>query len=240
MTTLLLIPGLVSDARVWACLRAAAPASLTVHDADVTRDATIPAMAARLMSETTGPLIAAGHSMGGRVAMEIARQAPDRVQALVLANTGHNARTPDEAPKRQAKIDLGHRDMAALAADWLPGMLDPARTGDSRLVADLTEMVLAAGPDVHERQIRALLDRPDAATYLPGIACPVLLLTGAQDLWSPVAQHQTIADLTPQSELHVIDNAGHFMPVERPDETAALVFDWINRQGLAYPTQQEA
>ncbi|KAA2314705.1 alpha/beta hydrolase [Pseudooceanicola sediminis] len=240
MTTLLLIPGLVSDARVWKCLRDQATDGTTFHDADVTRDATIPAMAARLLHEVSGPFIAVGHSLGGRVAMEIAHQAPERVQALVLANTGHNARTPGEDAKRQAKIDLGHRDMQALAADWLPGMLDPARTGDIALVSDLTEMVLAAGADVHERQIRALLARPDAATYLPDITCPVLLLTGAQDLWSPVAQHQVIADLLPQSELRVIDNAGHFMPVERPDETAALVLDWLSRQGLATATPQEA
>lgn len=240
MTTLTLIPGLVSDARVWACLRKAAPAGLAIHDADITRDASIPAMAARLLAEVEGPLIAVGHSLGGRVAMEVARQAPTRVQALVLANTGHNARAEGEEPKRQAKIDLAHRDMVALAADWLPGMLDPARTGDSALMADLTDMVLAAGPDVHERQIRALLGRPDAATYLGQITCPVLLMTGAQDLWSPVAQHREIADLTPHSDLHVIENAGHFMPVERPDETAALVLGWLSRQGLATPTPQEA
>lgn len=229
MITLLLIPGLVSDGRVWRTVAAAAPDGFLPREADVTRDASIPAMAERLLAEVDGPIIAVGHSMGGRVAMEMARQAPERVRGLVLANTGHGPKKPGEEPKRQAKIDLGHEDMSALAADWLPPMLDPARVGDAALMADLTEMVLAAGPDVHERQIKALLDRPDASAYLPAIACPVLLLTGAQDGWSPEQQHREIADLLADAELQVIDGAGHFLPVERPDETAAAITDWLVR-----------
>lgn len=229
MTTLLLIPGLVSDSRVWRHLAAAAPQGFTPVNADVTRDSTIPDMARRLLDETKGPLVAVGHSMGGRVAMEMARQAPDRLRGLVLANTGHNALSEGELPKRQAKIDLAHQDMARLAAEWLPPMLDPARVGDTALIEDLTQMVLAAGAEVHERQIRALIDRPDAATYLPSITCPILLVTGAQDGWSPERQHREIAALTSNAEVQVIENAGHFMPVERPNETMAAITDWLSR-----------
>lgn len=230
--TYLMVPGLVSDARVWAPLAQALERDGRgpVHHADITRDDTIPAMAARLLDEVAGPLIVAGHSLGGRVAMEIARQAPDRVRGLILANTGHNARAEGEEPKRQAKIDLAHADMTRLAAEWLPPMLDPARTGDTALVGDLTEMVLAAGPEVHERQIRALLDRPDAATYLGRITCPVLLLTGAQDQWSPAPQHHEIAAMTRDAEVQVIDAAGHFMPVERPELTCAAILGWLSRR----------
>ncbi|MFV0244234.1 MAG: alpha/beta fold hydrolase [Qingshengfaniella sp.] len=227
MVTLVLIPGLVSDARIWRPLAEAA--GLPVHDADVTRDATIPEMAARLLAETEGPLIPVGHSMGGRVAMEMAHQAPDRVRALVLANTGHGPSRPDEPPKRQQKIDLGHADMPGLAAEWLPPMLDPARVGDAALIADLTEMVLKMGPDIHERQIKALVARPDAAAYLPDIKVPILLLTGAQDGWSPEAQHRQIAALAPDAELIVIDGAGHFLPVERRAETVAAITGWLTR-----------
>ncbi|WP_212523265.1 alpha/beta hydrolase [Actibacterium sp. MT2.3-13A] len=229
MTTLLLIPGLVSDSRVWRHVAAAAPAGFAPENADVTRDCTIPAMARRLLEEFDGPLLPVGHSMGGRVAMEMARQAPDRVRGLVLANTGHNALTEGELPKRQAKIALAHADMAGLAAEWLPPMLAPARRDDAALVAELTEMVLAAGPQVHERQIRALIDRPDAAAYLPAIACPILLLTGTEDGWSPEQQHREIADLAPDAELQVIADAGHFMPVERPAETVAAINGWLSR-----------
>lgn len=227
--TLVLIPGLVSDARIWAPLGRALQGRFTIHAADVTRDDRIEAMAARLLADTAGPLVAVGHSMGGRVAMDMARQAPDRLRGLVLANTGHDAQKPGEPARRQAKIDLGHADMAALAADWLPGMLDPARLGDAALIADLTQMVLQAGPHLHERQIRALLHRPDAAAYLPAITCPILLLTGRQDAWSPEAQHRAMAAMAPTAEVHLIDAAGHFMPIEQPQATIAAITAWLDR-----------
>ncbi|MAM12915.1 MAG: alpha/beta hydrolase [Rhizobiaceae bacterium] len=229
MTTLLLIPGLVSDARVWRAVCSAAPAWLAAADADVTRQPTIEAMAATLLSETEGPLIPVGHSMGGRVAMDMARQAPERIRGLVLANTGHDGARADEAPKRLAKIARGYEDMMALAAEWLPPMLAQGTTPDAALVDDLTDMVVKAGPDVHARQIRALMERPNAMEYIPAITCPVLLITGAQDSWSPEKQHREIADRLADAEVLVIDGAGHFMPVERPEETVAAITGWLDR-----------
>jgi pimeloyl-ACP methyl ester carboxylesterase len=87
-------------------------------------------MARRLCTENDGPLAVMVHSLGGRVVMEIARQAHGRVRALVLANTGHNAQASAELPERQAKIDLAHTSMAKLAVEGLPAMLDPARLGE--------------------------------------------------------------------------------------------------------------
>ncbi|PJE27453.1 Pimeloyl-ACP methyl ester carboxylesterase [Pseudooceanicola antarcticus] len=231
MTTLLLIPGLVSDARVWRALAEASP--FPVANADVSRDTRIESMAARLLSEHPGELLLAGHSMGGRVAMEMARQAPGRVRGMILANTGHDGRKPGEEPKRLAKIALGHEDMEGLAAEWLPPMLDPARVNDAALVADLTDMVLKMGADVHERQIMALLHRPDAKPGLMQVRCPVLLITGAQDGWSPAPQHHEIAALLPHAEVHVIDGAGHFLPVERPEKMMQVIKGWFDAQFTA-------
>ncbi|MBB4124246.1 alpha/beta fold hydrolase [Martelella radicis] len=229
MTTLLLIPGLVSDARVWRAVAQAAPEWLSAANADITREPTIEDMAARLLRENDGPLIPVGHSLGGRVAMEMAHQAPERVRGLVLANTGHDGVGENEAPKRLAKIARGYEDMTALAAEWLPPMLAEGVTPDPALVDDLTDMVLKAGPDIHARQIRAIMERPNAMDYIADIACPVLLLTGAQDSWSPEKQHREIAEKLAVSELQIIDGAGHFMPVERPDETVAAITGWLDQ-----------
>lgn len=232
MKTVILIPGLVSDARVWRALRTALTGWVFVVDGDITAFADIPDMAKALLEKADGELIAVGHSLGGRVAMEMARQSPERVRALVLANTGHSPRWPGEELKRQAMIDLGHRSMAGLAAQWLATMVGPERVGDSALMADLTDMVLKAGPEVHERQIRALLRRPDAAAHMGDYRGPTLLITGAQDAWSPVQQHREIQRMCNDAELKIIADAGHFMPIEQPVTTAETIMEWLQRRQL--------
>ena len=230
MTTLVLIPGLVSDRIVWEPLAEAAAGKFATHHADVTTQASITEMAESVLAAVNGPIIAVGHSMGGRVAMEMANIAPDRIKGLVLANTGHHPKREGEEVKRQAMVDLGHESMDKLADQWLPGMLDPARVSDEALVAELKDMVLRAGADVHERQIWALVGRPNASAYLKDITCPVLLVTARQDVWSPIAQHEEIAAAVADPELVTIENAGHFAPVERPAETAAAIMEWLTRR----------
>lgn len=228
MPTLVLIPGLVSDSSVWQAVADASP--LPVHHADVTRDSSLPAMAERLLAEVDGEVIPVGHSMGGRVALEMARLAPDRVRGLVLADTGAAAARAEELPQRHAMITLGHEDMSRLVDVWLPPMVHPARHGDDALMGPLRDMVLRAGAEVHERQIRALIDRPDATGLLPQLDCPVLLLVGRQDDWSPVSQHRQMAELAADAELVVIEEAGHFAPVEQPAAVADAVAGWLRRR----------
>ncbi len=161
----LFLPGLLSDGRVWQ--EVADRLNLPLLLADLTRDDTIGGMAARALVDFDGPISVMGHSMGGRVAIEMARLQPGRVTSLVLANTGHTSMKPGEEEKRGRLVDLGQRDMRELAEVWLPPMLAPDRIADLSLVDDLTQMVIKAGPEVHERQIRALLSRPDAGTDTP-------------------------------------------------------------------------
>ena len=222
MPTVLLIPGLVSDDFVWSAVTAALPSVV----ADVTTQTSIPEMARDLLARHPGRLILAGHSMGGRVAMEMARMAPGRIAGMALLNTGLHPRREGEEAKRQAMIDLAHRQgMAALAAAWLPGMMNAEAAPDSALMADLTAMVCRMTPDLHERQLRALLSRPDAAATL-AYRGPMLLIVGRQDQWSPIAQHQDIARLCPQARLEIVENAGHFAPVEQPATVASMLADW--------------
>ena len=89
-------------------------------------------------------------------------------------------------------------------------------------------MALEIGPEVHEQQIKALVNRPNATEYLPQVSCPVLLLTGTEDVWSPEKQHREIQEMVADAELHVVENAGHFLPVEQPDLTAELITNWLN------------
>lgn len=230
MATLALIPGLVSDSIVWAPLADAVAHRMPVHAADVSHTSSISGMAESVLAATEGDLIAVGHSMGGRVAMEMARVAPDRILGLVLANTGHHPKRDGEEIRRQQMIDLGNRSMEELADQWLPPMVNPARLSDTDLISRLRAMVLRAGPDVHERQIRALINRPNASAYMAELGCPILLVAARHDGWSPIVQHQEIADAARDTELIIIEEAGHFAPVEQPAEVTAAIIDWLTRR----------
>lgn len=223
-----LIPGLICDATVWQPVIAEL-ARHRVDVADVTRHDSIAGMAAALLDDHPGPLVVAGHSMGGRVAMEMARLAPERIAALALLNTGIHPRREGEAEKRQAMIDLAwSRGMEALAQAWLPGMMAAGRTPDPAVTGALTRMVCQMTPEIHERQMRALLSRPDAGSSIGAYGGPMLLMTGRQDQWSPVSQHEDIARLCPQARLAIIEDAGHFAPVEQPQAVARLLADWVD------------
>lgn len=227
MAKILLIPGLICDAHVWqGCLQALAGHDVAV--ADLGRQADITAMAEQLLATHPGALIVVGHSMGGRVAMEMARIAPARLRALALLNTGLAPLKPGELPKREAMIAFAHEQgMAALADHWLPGMMAAGIPPDPVVMAGLRAMVCRMTPDQHERHIRALIARPDASLRIGAWQGPLLLITGRQDIWSPIAQHEQIARLCPQARLEIIEEAGHFAPVEQPAAVADRIASWV-------------
>lgn len=233
MATVLLLPGLLCDATVFAAQAEALARHCKVAIADFSREDSIAAMARSALSLRAGPVVAVGHSMGGRVALEMVRSAPDRVAGLCLMDTGIAPRRDGEEAQRQILVDLAFSEgMRALAARWLPPMVHEARVADAPFMAALTEMVAQADPERHQRQIRALLDRPDARGVLPSIRCPTLVMVGRQDRWSPLAQHEEIARLTPDAELAVVEDSGHMAPVERPEPVTKALLDWLARHDL--------
>lgn len=222
--TMLLIPGLLCDGFVWEPVLSRIEAVV----ADLSTQDSIGQMAQDCLDAHPGPLRIAGHSMGARVAMEIAHRAPDRVERLALLDTGIHPLKEGEPAKRDEIVQFAYENgMEALAARWLPPMVYEPNQQNEALMRGLTEMVLRMDPDLHARQIKALVNRPDAASYIADIACPTLLVVGRQDQWSPVAQHEKMLSLLPDARLEVIDNAGHFAPIEQPGKVAGLVADFL-------------
>ena len=200
---LICLPGLLCDARVFAAQHARFPQMIAIDGF--------------------------GHSMGARVALEMWRQAPNRVERLALVSTGIHPPKTGEAEKRHALRDLGRREGAAALVDaWLPPMIAPANR-DLPRVAGLRQMCIDAGIDVFAAQIEALLARPPVDTLLPAIACPVLVAVGSEDVWSPPEQHRAIAAAIPDARLTVVAGAGHMLPVEAPDDFNAAIADWLAR-----------
>ena len=231
MTTLIYVPGLLSDARVWREVAEGVGGDFVI--ADVTTQNSITAMAESALALADGPVIPVGHSMGGRVSMEMARLAPARMAGLVLADTGHNALAKGERAKREAKVAEGRADMAAMVKAWLPPMVGASHHGNADLMAELTDMAAACGPEVHARQIGALIGRPDAGASLGDVTCPVLLLVGDEDVWSPEPQHREIAGMVSgPSDVVVVEGAGHFLPFEKPGAVVTAITDWLDAHDL--------
>ncbi len=231
LPTVLFLPGLLCDASVFADQRAALAGRMQTAVADFSRHDDLTSMAHAALALCDGPLTVIGHSMGGRVAMEIWRIAPWRVQRLCLMDTGTYPRRDGEEAQRQILVDLAFtQGMAALADRWLPPMVHQERVGDCTLMAPLREMVMRATPELHARQIRALLNRPDARPVLATIRCPTLVMVGRQDRWSPLAQHVEIAGAIAGAELVIIEDSGHMTPVEQPEQVTQALLHWL---GLA-------
>ena len=226
MSKIILIPGLLCDEFVWQGILPHLPADTYV--ADNTNQNSITHMAQSCLEETSGTLRIAGHSMGARVALEMIRLAPNRIEKMALLDTGIHGLKEGEPEKRQAIIDYAHKHgMEALAQKWLPPMIYEGNYENVELMEGLHSMVLRMSPEIHEKQITALVNRPDAKTHLAEITCPTLLLVGRQDQWSPIAQHQDMNKHIKGSVLEIIENAGHFAPCEQPEQTANKLIPFL-------------
>ena len=234
----ILLPGLLCDASVFAAQVAALEPYSDVVVADFSGADSLQGMARSALALRDGPIVAVGHSMGARVALEMLRLAPERIAALCLMDTGVHPKRDGEEAQRQVLVDLAFADgMGALADRWLPPMVLEARAGDAALMEPLRAMVMRASPEQHRRQIRALVERPDPRPLLRTITCPTLVMVGRQDRWSPLAQHEEIAALIPNAELVVIENSGHMAPVEQPEEVSRALLRWLGL-GSAGPLRE--
>ena len=233
MTPLLLLPGLVCDRAIWAPLLPALVPYAQCSIADYGRLDSLAAMAAHVLATAPPRFALAGHSMGGRVALEVMRAAPQRVERLALLDTGYQSRLPGqpgaaEQAQRHGLLEIARRDgMRAMGEKWLIGMLPPTRLADGALVDAIAEMVARHSSDVFAAQIAALLTRPDATDVLRSIACPTLIACGRLDVWSPFARHQEMARLVKGATLSAFEGCGHMAPMEDPDSVAGALLGWL-------------
>jgi pimeloyl-ACP methyl ester carboxylesterase len=224
---IIILPGLMCDSRMFAGQLAAFPGSAVVGGFYAGCDR-IEAMADYALARLPARCALMGHSMGARVALEVVRKAPERVERLALVDTGIHPVNPHERKGRYKLRDLGRGEgMAALVDCWLPPMLATAQHEDRALVASLRAMAVDAGLTCFEAQIEALLHRPRVETLLPTINCPTFAIVGREDGWAPVAQHADIVAAIPGAQLRIIDGAGHMLPAEKPEAFNKVVSEWL-------------
>ena len=225
---IILIPGLMNDGWVWrhqiGALSRIAPVTIARTDGC----GTLQEMAERITSGTVGPIAVIGHSMGGRVALEVAALAPDRVTKLALLDSGTNPPNEDEKAGRMKLVETARQQgMTAVARDWLPPMLAAANRRNSGLIHGITEMLERCSPESFALQQQALLTRPDRSALPAQIACPLLAVTGSEDEWAPVSHHDAIAKDAQNGRLAVIEGAGHILPVEAPEAVTRLLVQFL-------------
>lgn len=225
---LLFLPGLICDARIYAPQLAAFPDSRAVNGYGLADS--FEGMARIVLDQAPETFDLFGHSMGGRVALEVFRLAPERVRRLAISSTGTHWVRPGEADKRLALSKVGHdHGFAALVDEWLPPMVAPANRAKPELYDPMRQMCLDAGQAMFDAQISAQINRPVQDVLLPQITCPTLVVTGELDSWAPPAQHAEIAAQLPNSELVIVPGAGHMLPQEAPEALNAAIAHWLSR-----------
>ncbi|MEM7651749.1 MAG: alpha/beta fold hydrolase [Pseudomonadota bacterium] len=227
---LVLLPGLLLDHRFWghqvAALSDKADAvipTLTDHDSVV-------GLAAYVLEEAPPTFALCGLSMGGYVALEIMRQAPERVTHLALCDTSARPDSPDQLRRRRGLIELSQKGkFKGVTPRLVPLLIHEDRQQDEDLTGLLFTMAEAIGQPGFVKQQKAIMSRTDSREVLPEITCPTLVLCGRQDVLTPLDLSEEMAAAIPDAALEVVEHSGHLPPLERPDVVNDALRAWLDR-----------
>ncbi|HXS40738.1 MAG TPA: alpha/beta fold hydrolase [Stellaceae bacterium] len=225
---LVFLPGLLCDAALW---RGQVEELADIAEpwiADLTRDASMTDMARRVLGEAPPRFALAGLSMGGYVAQEIVRQAPERVSRLALLDTTARPDTPEQTQRRRDLIALAEKgEFHGVTPRLLPVFLHPKRLEDKPLTDAVQAMAGRVGKEAFLRQQQAIMSRADSRPSLPAIGCSTLVLCGREDQLTPLALSEEIAGLIPGSRLAIVEECGHLSTMERPWEVSVFLRQWL-------------
>ncbi|WP_439149417.1 alpha/beta fold hydrolase [Sulfitobacter sp.] len=225
---LVLLPGLMCDARVFWPQIAELSATTAVTIAPVTQGERIEEIASGLLDQLPKRFALAGLGMGGAVALELLRRAPDRIIRIALIDTSPLAETPQAAAARELLIVKARsgRMSDVMQHEVMPHYLPsgPDKGAIMDLVMDMAETL---GPEIYVRQARALQRGKDQQAVLRKCKIPALVMCGEFDKINPVKRHSFMAELIPHARLTVINGAGHLPTLERPRQTTAALQDWM-------------
>lgn len=227
-TPLLLVPGLGCTARLYAPQVAALSDVAQTHIVDHGSHATIAEIAAAALSAAPERFALAGLSMGGYIAFEMIRQAPERIERLALLDTMARPDSPAVLERRQRHLALiADGRYADVIEALLPVLVHPDRLADAALVAVVREMAADIGAERFARQMRAIMGRADSRPTLGAIRCPTLVLVGAKDALTPPELAREMHDGIAGSRLVVVPDCGHLSTLERPEAVTAALREWL-------------
>ena len=226
---ILLIPGLTATPRFYEPLVPALWGFGPVTVANHTLDDSMAAIARRILASAPPRFALAGHSMGGYIALELMRQAGERVTKLALLDTAARADTPEQTERRRQQIAIAAGGkMQAVVDLQFPNLVHPSRRADQALRRACDLMAEETGPGAFVRQQTAIIGRPDSRPSLGAIRCPTLVLVGEQDAVTPLDRSQEMAAAIPGARLVVVPDCGHMCVLEQPARVAAELAAWLD------------
>lgn len=221
------LPGLLCDQSLWQNQVEALADVCAPMIANLTLDDTVEAMARRTLAAAPARFSLAGLSMGGYVALEIMRQAPERVTRLALVNTSARADTAERAAQRRAGMESLKRGKFVGITHGLLGNLIHRSQMETQVGQQMRSMASRVGGEAFLRQQSAILNRPDFSDVLPGIAVPTMIVVGEDDRVTPVSHAREMHAAIAGSTFHLVPECGHMSALERPEDTTALLRTWL-------------
>lgn len=225
---LVLVPGLLCTADLFADQIASLGRDRLVTVADPASAASMVEIARNALAKAPPRFALAGLSLGGYIAFEMLRQAPHRVDRLVLLDTNARADRPEQSEQRRKLIELGRKEgVAAVQRALLSVLIHPSRMSDRPLVDRIVRMAEDTGLVPFERQQAAIITRPDNRAFLKDIRCPTLIIVGEADQITPLKVHEEMRNGIAGSRLEIVKDSGHLPTMERPEATTALLQAWL-------------
>ena len=223
-----MVPGMMCDERIFSPQIEALSQNLEVTIADISNFSSVRELASDVLKKAPKKFSLLGHSMGGIVAMEIYSQAPDRIEKLILMDTNPKAELDEVKLKREPQIREVNKGklLEVMRDEMKPNYLAESENKSSVLDVCM-DMALSLGPDVFINQSRALQKRADQLNTIQSINIPVLIMCGSEDKLCTVERHEMMHNMISDSDLKIINNAGHMPKLEQPRETTEVLKEWL-------------
>ena len=225
-----MVPGMMCDERIFSPQIEELSQNLEVTIADISNFSSVRELASDVLKKAPKKFSLLGHSMGGIVAMEIYSQEPNRIEKLILMDTNPKAELDEVKLKREPQIREVNKGklLEVMRDEMKPNYL--AESENKRSVLNVCmDMALTLGPDVFINQSRALQSRLDQQNTIQSIKIPVLIMCGSEDKLCPVERHEMMHNMITDSDLKIINNAGHMPTLEQPRETTEVIKEWLMR-----------
>lgn len=225
-----MVPGMMCDERIFSPQIEALSQNLEVTIADISNFSSVRELASDVLKKAPKKFSLLGHSMGGIVAMEIYSQEPNRIEKLILMDTNPKAELDEVKLKREPQIrEVNKGKLLEVMRDEMKPNYLAESENKTNVLSVCMDMALNLGPDVFINQSRALQSRLDQQNTIQSIKIPVLIMCGSEDKLCPVERHEMMHNMISDSDLKIINNAGHMPTLEQPRETTEVIKEWLMR-----------